>query len=81
MKPKFYAGLVVFCGDGSYGKLVYPHQARPLQCEKGSPLFGDGDNAYVKGAKEPWYHRSELRPLTAREAGPARSSPKGKRCG
>jgi len=64
-KPKFHAGQVVRCRDGSYGKLVTPRVAKPLQYS-GRVLFTDG-NAYVLGAKDGWYHISDIRPLNKRE--------------
>ena len=71
VKRKFRVGQVVGAKDGSYGELVTPHAARPLQCSgRGSyTLFNNEGYVYVRGAKEQWYHVSELRPLTKRERG------------
>jgi len=69
-KAEFRVGQVVHTIDGSYGKLVSPHQAMPLQCASGQPLFNADGHAFLTGAKERWYHISELRSLTAGEIGP-----------
>jgi hypothetical protein len=67
--PKFRAGQVVKVRDGSYGLLVTPRRAKPLQFSgKGSgTLFNAEGYVYLLGAKYACYHYSELRPLSKRE--------------
>jgi len=69
--PKFKVGQVVRARDGSYGRLVTPRGYSRLQFSgKGSgTLFNAKGYAYLQGAKDAWYHKSELRPLTKKERG------------
>jgi len=61
---KFKWHQVVAVNDGSFCKLVMPAEVGKTS-EEG--LFGHDGNVYVIGGKEPWYHVSELRPLTKSE--------------
>ena len=61
-QPKYAVGQVVRATDGSFCKL------RNFEGRK--TLFNLEGFVYSSGGKAPWYHRSELRPLTAREIGP-----------
>ena len=64
-KGKFRAGQVVRVEE------IPAYYARLVK-RKGEPLFDADGNVYLYSDGDGWAHINDLRPLTAREAGPAR---------
>lgn len=63
-RPKFRVGQVVAVKHWEGGP---PIEFVRLYRKKGES-FQDDDAIYAHGGKDPWYHVTELRPLTKREA-------------
>ena len=63
--PKFHRGQVVRCVNETHGDYY-------LRIVEVSTEISPDTHQWEYGDNSEWYQESELRPLTAREAGPAR---------